>query len=366
MPELLKGPNPLRPTGTRSSASSGGVGWVRAILTFIHLLVGPAIGGTIVVAQQWCPEPTGRQIAVSPGVRLHIVEWGGTGEPVLLLAGILASAHVFDEFAPLLTDHHRVVGITRRGIPPSDPSPTGYDAATLTADIVTVMDSLHILSAHVIGWSFGGNEAVILATTRATRVRSVVLLDSYDSRMRRAMRGERSPSPDAPGAAEPFLPFDSTSPLALQWRQQRLGNRPPPLSTFCTGSRFGPDGRYLGTVVPRRLRDSIAAAMRQGMPLLPYSAVRQPVLALFATPRAAGDMFPMYATMDTADRRLADSSFQWNLREQGAVRDRLMREIPHATVVEIPGAAHAIFRSHPEAVFLKVRTFLDSNATSAE
>jgi pimeloyl-ACP methyl ester carboxylesterase len=328
-----------------------------------------AIGGypVAVAAQQWCPEPTGRHITVAPGVRLHVVEWGGTGEPVLLLSGILASAHVFDEFAPLLTDHHRVVGVTRRGIPPSDASPIGYDASMLTVDIVSVMDSLHIASAHVIGWSFGGNEAVILATTHGTRVRSVVLLDSYDSRMRRAMRGDRSASPDTPTAsAEPFLSFDSTSPLALQWRQQRLGNRPPPLSTFCTGSRFGPDGRYLGTVVPRRVRDSIAAAMRQGMPLLPYSAVRQPVLALFATPRAAGDMFPMYATMDTADRRLADSSFQWNLREQGAVRDRLMREIPHATVVEIPGAAHAIFRSHPEAVFLKVRSFLDSNATSAE
>jgi pimeloyl-ACP methyl ester carboxylesterase len=272
----------------------------------------------------------------------------------------LASAHVFDEFAPLLTDHHRVIGITRRGIPPSDPSPAGYEASTLTADIVTVMDSLHISAAHVIGWSFGGNEAVILATTHAARVQSVVLLDSYDSRMRRAMRGQGSTSPDAPGAAvEPFLPFDSTSPLALQWRQQRLGNRPPPLSTICTASRFGPDGRYLGTVVPRRLRDSIAAAMRQGMPLLPYSGVRQPVLALFAVPRGAGDMFPMYATMDTAARRHADSSFEATLREQGAVRARLQREIPQATLVDMPGAAHAIFRSHPEAVFLRVRSFLD-------
>jgi len=333
----------------------------------MYVLVWQVIAGSVVAAQQWCPKPTGKFITVSTGVQLHIVEWGGTGEPVLLLAGILASAHVFDEFAPLLTDHHRVIGITRRGIPPSAPSPAGYEASILMADIISVMDSLRIPAAHLIGWSFGGNEAVILATTHPARVRSIVLLDSYDSKMRRAMRGQRSSSPDGPAApSEPFLPFDSTSPLALQWRQQRLGNRPPPLSTICTGSRFGPDGRYLGTVVPRHLRDSIAAAMREGMPLLPYSAVRQPVLALFASPRGVGDLFPMYATMDSGERRLADSSLEATLREQRAVRARLRREIPQATLVEIPGAAHAIFRSHPEAVYLKVRSFLDSNATRAE
>lgn len=329
------------------------------------VLVCYALGCDLAAAQQWCPEPVGRHITVSPGVRLHVIEWGGTGQPVLLLGGLLASAHVFDEFAPLFTDRHRVIGLTRRGIPPSDPSPAGYEASTLTADIVAVMDSLRITSAHVIGWSFGGNEAVILAATHPTRLRSVVLLDSYDSRMRRAMRGQRSVSRDA-RTADPFLPFDSTSPLALQWREQRLGNRPPPLSLICTSSRFGPDGRYLGTVVPAPFRDSISAAMRKGMPLLPYSAVRQPVLALFAAPRGIGDRFPMYGTMDSADRRLANSSFKTTLREQDAVRTRLQREIPHATVVKVPGAAHAIFRSHPEAVFLEVRRFLDRGATPSD
>lgn len=106
--------------------------------------------------------------------------------------------------------------------------------------------------------------------------------------------------------------------------------------------------------------------MRQGMPLLPYSAVRQPVLALFASPRAVGDLFPMYAMMDSGERRLADSSLEATLREQGAVRARLQREIPQAALVDIMGAAHAIFRSHPEAVYLKVRSFLDSNAARGE
>jgi hypothetical protein len=69
----------------------------------------------------------------------------------------------------------------------------------------------------------------------------------------------------------------------------------------------------------------------------------------------------MYATMDDSIRRLADSSFKVRLREQNAVRTRLQREIPHAPVVEIPAAAHAIFHSHPKAVFLKLRSFLDSN-----
>jgi len=36
-------------------------------------------------------------------VRLEVLDFGGTGPPIVLLAGLGTSAHVFDEFAPKLT-----------------------------------------------------------------------------------------------------------------------------------------------------------------------------------------------------------------------------------------------------------------------
>src|SRR5215813_4190054 len=57
-----------------------------------------------------------RSITVDDGVRLEVLEWGGgSGRPVVFLAGGGNTAHVFDDFAPQLTAGHHVYGITRRG-----------------------------------------------------------------------------------------------------------------------------------------------------------------------------------------------------------------------------------------------------------
>ena len=56
-------------------------------------------------------------IPVDKTVRLEVVDWGGSGRSVVLLAGGGNSAHIFDDFAPKLgaACHAHVYGITRRG-----------------------------------------------------------------------------------------------------------------------------------------------------------------------------------------------------------------------------------------------------------
>jgi hypothetical protein len=39
---------------------------------------------------------------VQEGVRLEVLDWGGSGRPLVLLAGGGDTAHVFDDFAPKL------------------------------------------------------------------------------------------------------------------------------------------------------------------------------------------------------------------------------------------------------------------------
>ena len=50
------------------------------------------------------PSPHSVQfVAVAENVRLEVLDWGGTGRPVVLLAGGGNTAHVFDDFATKLT-----------------------------------------------------------------------------------------------------------------------------------------------------------------------------------------------------------------------------------------------------------------------
>lgn len=306
---------------------------------------------TSATAQAVCGPPAGRRIAVSPEVSLQVVEWGGSGPTILFLSGRALPAYVFDDFAPLFTDAYRVVGVTRRGVAPSDLPLSGYGPTTLTDDLIAVMDSLGIPSAHVVGWSFGGIEAVWLAVARPHRVKSVILLDSYDVS---AEAGHFPPLGIRAPAPVPFTQFDSSSPLALTWRQRRLGQPPLPLAATCAFNRFAENGRFLGRAAPPAITDSMVRALTR----LPFQRVERPVLAIFAVTRGVGDAYPTYAVMGPADRLLADSIAAANIRATAAARARIRREVTNLTLVEVPGANHAIFLSHPGVTYLAITRFL--------
>jgi pimeloyl-ACP methyl ester carboxylesterase len=58
------------------------------------------------------------------GMKLHYLDWGGSGETILFLPGFNDTAHVYDHFAPRFTDQFHVIGLTRRGVGESD-KPSG-------------------------------------------------------------------------------------------------------------------------------------------------------------------------------------------------------------------------------------------------
>jgi len=314
-----------------------------------------ALGAQLCLPQPGCPPPSGRLIQVSSNTRLHVIEWGGHGETILFLSGLASSAHAFDDFARLFIDRYRVVGITRRGIPPSDSSTTGYDPAQVTADIVAVMDSLQIDRAHVAGWSFGGDEAVMLAVTQPRRVRSVVLLDSYDNSKAAAtfaaFENVKHPS-------DLWASLDSASPLAVLWKGQRSGSKRP-LSHICTVYTFGNDGRLTGFAVDGTRTEALTSRF----PKLPYSSVRQPVLAFFRVSRAVGDDYLNYSTLDSANRTLALNAFRSESVVYARARQRARAELPKATIIELPGSSHAVFVDRPEIVAPAMIAFFEQLRT---
>ena len=320
-----------------------GLQFVASLIMTAGLFLGRA------TAQDACPAPAGSLITVARGVSIEVVEWSRTGQPLVFLSGLSKTAHAFDNFAPRFADQYRVVGITRRGWGRSSHTlRLPYDSAHLVEDILAIMDSLAMPAAHLVGWSYGGDEAVLMASQHPDRVLSVTLLDSYDN----------SPAAQTFATSDslPAPKEDSRPPRSLAeliQRQRALGY-PDPISEVCATSRFASNGRYIGPVTS----DSVAEFTWLGAARLAYSAVTRPLLAIYGTEHRLEDLFPTFAVMDSAERAravLITAAFDRELR---AARLRLRRAVPSAHIVEIPGANHAIFRSHPERVFRAMREFL--------
>src|SRR5258707_12321652 len=97
-------------------------------------------------------------VTVDKNVRLEVLDWGGSGRPLVLLAGGGDTAHVFDDFAPKLTPTFHVYGITRRGFGESGFSPEGYGANPPGDDVLAIPGSLKLIRPVRVGPPLGGEE----------------------------------------------------------------------------------------------------------------------------------------------------------------------------------------------------------------
>lgn len=113
-------------------------------------------------------------VQVDKDVRLEVLDWGGSGRPVILLAGGGDTAHVFDEFAPKLTANCRVYGITRRGFGASTYSPLGDGADRLGKDVLAVIRALRLNKPVLVGHSIAGTELSSVATLNPNSIAGVV------------------------------------------------------------------------------------------------------------------------------------------------------------------------------------------------
>src|ERR1700721_2862164 len=122
--------------------------------------------------------PTTRFVSVDKDVRLEVLDWGGSGRPIVLLAGGGNTAHVFDDFAPKLAANYHVYGITRRGFGESGYSATDHPADRLGDDVLAVIDALNLNRPILVGHSIAGVELSSVANSRPNRVAGLVYLDA--------------------------------------------------------------------------------------------------------------------------------------------------------------------------------------------
>jgi pimeloyl-ACP methyl ester carboxylesterase len=282
-------------------------------------------------------------------VRLEVLDWGGSGPAVILLAGSGGTAHIYDDLAPRLVDRFRVIGITRRGHGASSRAAdtTSYLLDSQAADVGTVLDSLGIQRASLVGHSIGGAEITRFAARRPERVEKLVYLDSahdfdgYDE----LMAGNPSWPPPPP---------------------MRTGTRNDSLNTWRDWGKRDLWGYWSEALEVDRVRtaDADSFALRvlvrdAGTHPKEYKAVRAPALALSAWYTAGASWFvhldPLRDSVKWGEAsRWIDSAVRPFVARGNR---RFLDEMPNGRLVQFD-SDHYVFIYREERILAELREFL--------
>jgi len=301
-------------------------------------------------AMQSRPHRTAQMISVADGVQLEVLDWGGTGRPLILLTGLGNQARVFDKFASDLSARYHVYGITRRGFGNSSapqPDATNYTVARLGEDVIAVIDALHLNKPIVAGHSIAGEELSYIAVHHPEKVAGLIYLD----------------------AGYPYALYDEANGVlimdAVELRDQLLQ---------LTEDSAADPLKYLDDLKASLQRvDKEVAQERQdmqGMPPQPpnaekvppiqsailngvekFTTFRVPALVIFADPHDLSSEFKddpkTQAVMQASDTR--------NTERQASAFER---QVPSAHVVRIPNADHYVFQSNEADVLREMNNFI--------
>jgi pimeloyl-ACP methyl ester carboxylesterase len=97
----------------------------------------------------------------------------GSGEPLVLLHGNNVSIASFDKQIPELSKKYMVIALDSRGQGNSTGNDTKLTYELFADDTKKLLDYLHVNNANVLGWSDGGNIALILAMKYPEKVKKV-------------------------------------------------------------------------------------------------------------------------------------------------------------------------------------------------
>lgn len=287
-------------------------------------------------------------VPVQEDVKLEVLDWGGTGQTLVLLAGLGETAHGFDHFAQGLAKHYHVYGITRRGFgESSSPPPTqaNYAADRLGDDVLAVLAAKHLTRPVLVGHSLAGEELSSIGSRDPNTVAGLVYLDAaYEYAFYSPAKGDISL--DAVTVRNELAAFvehegldtKSLSSLLqqlpqlqkeLEAQQARVAAlAEPPADPH---PEFGPG-------------EAILLGQQE------YTKVLCPVLAIYADPHDLGPT-PEY----TATQRAAMTSLMAEHTRKH--KSEFTAGVPSAKVIVIPNASHDVYNSNEAEVIRDIEQF---------
>ncbi len=266
-------------------------------------------------------------VTVDDSVRLEVLDWGGSGRP-LLFVGCYLSAHVFDEFAPALRNTFHVLALTRRGVGASDHPATGYDPRRRARDVLEVIDALALREPLLVGSACGGHILHTLAAEHPARLGGLVYLDA---------------------AEDPTLKLsDYGFPPADRVNLDAFRGKPVPV-TFPPAEQRRLDEQPIDPVIRKAITEDHLVRPE-------YARIKVPVLAIYRSTTLEQSLmdFPPRTDREREAVELAVAARRTMLEKwQGDLR----AGVPDARIVEIPGANLYMFLSHPDEVAREIRAF---------
>lgn len=265
------------------------------------------------------------------GIKMNYLDWGGTGEVMILLTGFGNDAHVFDDFAPSFTDKFHVIGLTRRGFGETDRPASGYETANRVEDVRAFMDALKIARATLVGHSLAGDEMTLFANLYPKRVIKMVYLDAaYDRTIALSCVDE--------------LPEGSGPPSAIRMMREAMN---------CPGWA----DIIVKDMPPPDVYNVQVSTMRSAMQFQPaYKKIKAPALAIYAD----ADVVQVPGSLSEEARKKLDT--YWKEKRAPSARasmEQFRKEMKNGQVVEIKGATHYVFvGAFKDQVITLVRDFL--------
>ncbi|MFX1417546.1 MAG: alpha/beta fold hydrolase [Promethearchaeota archaeon] len=110
-------------------------------------------------------------------IQLAYIDFGGSGEYVILLHGLMSRATTWYETALWLRENYHVIGFDQRGHGRSEKPEVNYSRDVMIEDIAIAMNELGIHNSIVIGHSMGGSIAWGLAISHPQLVKALIIED---------------------------------------------------------------------------------------------------------------------------------------------------------------------------------------------
>ncbi|MFF7140117.1 MULTISPECIES: alpha/beta fold hydrolase [Streptomyces] len=244
----------------------------------------------------------------------------GDGPPVVLVHAGVADHRMWDAIVPGLAERHTVIRYDLRGFGASEP-PTGpFDE---TDDLRRLLDRLGHERVRLVGASWGGRVALNFALAHPDRVRSLALL--------------APPWPGYDWSAD-MVAYDEAETAALASGDMEAAVRIN-LDMWLRGP-----AREWEDVAPG-LADRLRGPMQT-------SLVNQDVVEEHSRSTAPGDLAAVSVPVLVGTGRLDVADFQ-------DIGRRYAAEIPGASLVEFPTAAHLIALDAPAELLSVLLPFLD-------
>jgi len=265
-------------------------------------------------------------------VRLHYLDFGGDGPPLVFLHATGFHAWLWEPYARRLAGRFHVLAIDHRGHGESTKPPTGYRWEEFGRDFARALDALELEAVSAVGHSKGATAIAAAAADGTTRLARAVLIEpvlvpgppatepAWEAPLAVSARRRRNVWPSRQAMFETLrgkMPFET-------WREEfvrlyvdhGVADRPDgQVELLCTGAIEAQ------VYAEAPMTDGFALLERLAVPTLVVRGERSPGLGA---------------------RELAE----------------VLRRLPAGTAATIPGAGHFAPMEQPEAVAAAIDGFL--------